>query len=204
MRKIDKVFYNRDAVTVAKELLGKMIVFKDAQGLYKAKIVETEAYMGITDKAAHSYGGRRTKRVEVMYGEPGHAYVYMIYGIHFCLNVVTEARDNPQAVLIRGIEPIEGIEQMAQNRYGKKYENLTSQQKKNMVNGPGKLCRALGIDRRQNGMDLCGDTLYIVDSDISDPFSIASAKRIGIDYAEEARDYLWRFYIDGNANVSVK
>jgi DNA-3-methyladenine glycosylase len=107
-------------------------------------------------------------------------------------------------VLIRGVEPIEGIEQMAINRYRRSYPSLTAAQKKHLSDGPGKLCQALGIDRRQNGIDLCGEVLYLVDSEVSEAMTIVETTRIGIDYAEEARDYPWRFYIQGNPYVSVK
>ena len=168
-----------------------------------AKIVETEAYMGINDKAAHSYGGRRTQRVEVMYGGPGFSYVFFIYGIHYCFNIVTREEGNPQAVLIRAIEPIKGLDIIAENRFGKTYSQLSKSNIKNLTNGPGKLCQALAIDRNLNGEDLCGKKLYVEEGE-SDKFSIVSAKRVGIDYAEEAKDYPWRFYIEDNIYVSVK
>lgn len=203
MKKLDREFYNRDTIIVAKELLGKIIVHKVNGQKLSAKIVETEAYMGITDKAAHSYGGRRTSRVEVMYGKPGVSYVFIIYGMYYCFNTVTREEGTPQAVLIRAAEPIEGIDLMAQNRFKKSYNELTKSQIKNLTNGPGKLCGALLIDKSLNGEDLCGDKLYIEEME-SENFNIVSSKRINIDYAEEAKDYLWRFYIEGNKYVSVK
>lgn len=168
-----------------------------------AKIVETEAYMGINDKAAHSYGGRRTQRVEVMYGGPGFSYVFFIYGIHYCFNIVTREEGNPQAVLIRAVEPIDGLDTIAQNRFGETYSLLSKNKIKNLTNGPGKLCQALAIDRNLNGEDLCGNKLYVEEGEDC-KFSIVSAKRVGIDYAEEAKDYLWRFYIKDNIYVSQK
>ena len=159
--------------------------------------------MGITDKAAHSFGGRRTSRVEVMYGAPGFSYVFMIYGMYNCFNTVTREEGIPQAVLIRAAEPIEGLDLMAQNRFNKTYNQLTKSQIKNLTNGPGKLCRALLIDRALSGEDLCGDRLYIEEGE-NESFKIIASKRVGIDYAEEAKDYLWRFYIEGNNYVSVK
>lgn len=203
MKKLDREFYNRDTVLVAKELLGKIIVREiDGQKL-SARIVEAEAYMGITDKAAHSYGGRRTSRVEVMYGKPGFSYVFIIYGMYYCFNTVTREEGTPQAVLIRAVEPIEGIDFMAQNRLKKSYKQLTKTQMKNLTNGPGKLCGALLIDKSLNGEDLCGNKLYIEEGE-NEKFNIVSAKRVGIDYAEEAKDYPWRFYIEDNKYVSVK
>ena len=203
MEKLDREFYNRDTLIVAKELLGKVIVHEINGQKVSAKIVESEAYMGITDRAAHSYSGRRTSRVEVMYGNPGFSYVFMIYGMYHCFNTVTREVGNPQAVLIRAAEPIGGFDLMAQNRFEKTYEQLSKSQKKNLTNGPGKLCRALLIDKNLNGEDLCGAKLYIEEGE-KERFNIISSKRVGIDYAEEAKDYLWRFYIEGNKYVSVK
>ncbi len=203
MKKLDRKFYNRDSIIVAKELLGKILVHEVDGQKIAAKIVEVEAYMGVEDKAAHSYGGRRTPRVEVMYGEPGFSYVFIIYGMYYCFNVVTREVGNPQAVLIRALEPIEGFELIAQNRFNKAYEKLSKSQAINLTNGPGKLCSALLINKAQNGEDLCGNTLYILDGGKED-FKIVSSKRIGIDYAEEAKDFLWRFYIKDNKYVSVK
>ena len=203
MNKLNREFYNRDSIIVAKELLGKLLVHNINGQEIITKIVETEAYMGVIDKAAHSYGGRRTPRVEVMYGEPGYSYVYLIYGMYNCFNIVSNEVGTPQAVLIRGVEPIEGIDVMAQNRYNKPLELLTKNQIKGLTNGPGKLCKALAIDRSLNGLDLCGNKLYVLEGD-NEGFEMVSAKRIGIDYAEEARDYLWRYYIKDSNYVSVK
>lgn len=203
MKKLDREFYNRDTLTVAKELLGKVLVHEINGQKFSAKIVESEAYMGIKDKASHAYGGKRTPRVEVMYGRPGFSYVFMIYGMYYCFNTVTREEGNPQAVLIRAAQPIEGFDLMAQNRFKKAYNQLTKSQIKNLTNGPGKLCRALLIDKNLNREDLCGDKLYIEEGE-NEEFNIISSKRIGVDYAEEAKDYLWRFYIEGNKYVSVK
>jgi DNA-3-methyladenine glycosylase len=203
VKKLDREFYNRDSIHVAKELLGKVLVHEIDGQRIKVKIVEAEAYMGIEDKAAHSYGGKRTPRVEVMYGEPGCSYVFMIYGMYHCFNVITRERGIPQAVLVRAVEPLEGTEWMAQRRFGKSYEQLTKSQCKGLTNGPGKLCGALSINRSFNGMDLCGDIMYFEEG-ISEKFNIIETKRVGIDYAEEAKDYPWRFYIEGNEYVSVK
>ncbi len=158
--------------------------------------------MGIIDKAAHSYGGKRTNRTEIMYGEPGFIYVFMVYGMHYCVNIVAGEIDVPQAVLIRAIEPIEGIEEMAVKRYKKQLKELTPKQIINLTNGPGKLCMAMGIDKTANGKDLCEDEFYFEDDGYIP--EIVTSKRIGIDYAEEAVDFPWRFYIKGNKFVSVK
>lgn len=203
MKKLNREFYNRDSIVVAKELLGKVLVYESGGQKISAKIVETEAYMGIEDKAAHSYGGRRTPRVEVMYGGPGVAYIFLIYGLHCCFNIVTNEADIPQAVLIRAVEPVEGRECMAQRRFGTSYEQLTKSQRKGLTNGPGKLCGALSIDRNVNGEDLCGNNLYLEEGEDQE-FSIVTTKRVGIDYSEEARDYPWRFYIKDNEYVSVR
>jgi DNA-3-methyladenine glycosylase len=203
MKTLGREFYNRDSLIVAKELLGKVLVHEIVGQKVSAKIVESEAYMGIEDKAAHSYGGKRTPRVEVMYGGPGFSYVFIIYGMYYCFNIVTREEGNPQAVLIRAVEPIGGFDLMAQNRFKKTYNQLTKSQIKGLTNGPGKLCRAFLIDKSLNGEDLCGSKLYVEEGE-TEKFSIVSAKRVGIDYAGEAKDYLWRFYIEDNKYVSVK
>lgn len=202
MEKLARTFYQEDSLVVAKAMLGAILVHETSQGKMMARIVETEAYGGVTDRAAHSFGGRRTPRVEVMYGEAGFAYLFMIYGIHFCFNVVTNERDVPQAVLVRAVEPLSGVDAMALRRYGKALDALTKRERDNLTNGPGKLCQALGLDRQHNGVDLCGDTLYLTEGD-GRPFSTVSTTRIGVDYAGPAKDYPWRFYIAGNAHVSV-
>lgn len=196
MKKLDREFYNRDSVLVARELLGKVLVHEIEGQRLAVKIIEAEAYMGVEDKAAHSYGGKRTPRVEVMYGDPGHAYMFLIYGMYCCFNVVTREKGIPQAVLIRAAEPLEGIQWMAQQRYGKPYEELSKSQLKGFTNGPGKLCKALSLDRSHNGIDLCGDQIYL-EKGTGENFHVIATKRVGIDYAEEAKDYLWRFYIEG-------
>ncbi|SHI16811.1 DNA-3-methyladenine glycosylase [Sporanaerobacter acetigenes] len=199
--KLERDFYIRDTQTVARELLGKVLVHNVNGKIFSGKIVETEAYLGIIDKAAHSYGGKRTKRVEIMYGPPGRAYIYLIYGMYYCFNVVTKEEGTPEAVLIRGLEPIDGISLMAKNRFNKELSQLTNAQLKNLTNGPGKLCQAMELDKRLNGEDLCGDTLYIEERKV-ESFNIINTKRIGIDYAEEAKDFLYRYYIEGNSYIS--
>ncbi len=203
MKITDREFYNRDSLIVAQELLGKVLVHEINGQKVAAKIVEAEAYMGVTDKAAHSYGGKRTPRVEVMYGGPGFAYVFLVYGMYYCFNIVTREAGNPQAVLLRAVEPAGGLELIAQNRFNKAYAELTKNQIKNLTNGPGKLCKALAIDKSLNGADLCGDRLYVATGD-KEKFNIIAAKRVGIDYAEEAKEHPWRFYIEDNPCVSVK
>ncbi len=203
MNVLGREFYNRDSIEVAKELLGKILVRRIGDERIAARIVETEAYMGIEDKAAHSYGGKRTPRVEVMYGGPGFAYVYFIYGMYYCFNIVTREEGTPQAVLIRAAEPMDNLDLMAQNRFQKPYGQLNKSQIKGLTNGPGKLCRALSIDKGLNGEDMCGSSLFL-EADEDAGFNIVTAKRVGIDFAGEARDYPWRFYIEDNKYVSVK
>lgn len=203
MKTLARAFYNRDSLIVARELLGKVLVHEENGQKISVKIVETEAYMGVTDRAAHSYGGKRTPRVEVMYQGPGFAYVFMVYGMYYCVNIVTREEGNPQAVLIRAGEPIGGLDFMAQNRFKKIYKQLTRSQIKGLTNVPGKLCKALSIDKCLNGGDLCGDKLYVEEGE-NEKSNIISSKRIGVDYAEEAKDYLWIFYLENNEYVSVK
>lgn len=201
MSKLNRGFYSRDTLTVAKDLLGKILIHNTEGHVLKGRIVEAEAYLGLSDKAAHSYGGRITKRVETMYSIPGTAYVYFIYGKYNCLNIITVKEGVPEGVMIRGIEPIENIEQMAIYRFNKNMDELTKYQSKNITNGPGKLTMAFNIDRRLNKEDLCGDRLYL-ETGQEGKFNIIETTRIGIDYAEEAINYPYRFYIEGNSYVS--
>ena len=197
---LNKDFFNRDTLIVAKELLGKIIVRNNRGIEYKARIVETEAYLGINDRAAHTFGGRKTERNKIMYEDAGTIYIYQTYGIHYLMNFVTLDKSHPQAVLIRAIEPIEEIDQMSVNRFGKNYKELNPYQKKNFSNGPGKLTKALDIDKSLNGKNLFGQQIYIIDG--GNEFDIETDVRIGIDYAKEAIDYPYRFYIKNNTYVS--
>lgn len=192
MRKLSKNFYKRDALVVAKELLGKYLVREINGHTLISMITETEAYKS-NDKACHAYNYNLTPRTSTMFKEGGIAYVYFTYGMYHCFNVVTDKEGEPSAVLIRGIEPVSDIEYMSVLRYKKPYSELTKYQTKNFSNGPGKLCMAYSIDRTLNGENLMGDTLYITEGQKIQNFK--TSKRIGIDYAEEAKDYLWRFYL---------
>jgi DNA-3-methyladenine glycosylase len=193
-------FYTRkDTLRIARELLGKLLVVPDLQTGKRASgmIVETEAYLGEIDKAAHSYGGRRTDRNEITYAEGGHVYVFFVYGMYHQLNLVTGAAGDPHVVLIRAIEPVEGIELMRERRGAMKDKNLTS--------GPGKLCIALGINRELNGEDLIeGERIWVEDHRTFKSKQVASGPRVGIDYAEEFIEMPWRFWVEGNQFVSKK
>lgn len=192
-----------DTVKIAQDLFGYYLVRILHDEMLVCRITETEAYVGSIDKACHAYGYRKTARNEVMFGPPGHAYIYLIYGMYHCLNFTTNVEGEPEVVLLRGLSPVHGVERMVQLRYGKSLSELSSYQKKNFLNGPGKCCKALDLDRSYNGEDLCGNNLFICRnlSDIGLPeeqkeFTIHYGKRIGIDYAEEAIDFPWRFWTE--------
>ena len=189
-------FFNRDTLTVARELLGKRLVRAiDGQPL-TVRITETEAYIGRIDKACHAYGYKRTPRTETLFASPGTAYIYLIYGMYHCLNFVTEAEGEPAAVLLRAVEPASPADgdALALRRFGCKAEDMPSYQRKNFLNGPGKVCKALDLTRAQNGLSLMGEELYLLDAGEA-PKRIHTSKRIGIDYAEEAVHFPWRFYL---------
>ena len=191
-------FYARDTVIVARDLLGRELVrvLEDGTQLV-CRITETEAYIGRMDKACHAYGYRRTARTETLFAPPGRAYIYLIYGMHHCLNFVTEEEGEPAAVLIRGAVPVANGDIIAKNRFGCKEKDMSAYQKKNFLNGPGKLCRGLDLTRAENGVDLTAPTggLYVCEGVPTAPGQIQTGRRIGIDYAEEAVDFLWRFYV---------
>ena len=195
---IKKEFYNRSALDIAKDLLGKVLVREVDGKVLRGKIVETEAYIGANDKACHAYNGRRTKRTEVLYEEGGISYIYFIY------NVVTNKKDVAEAVLIRALEPLNEFDYISNIRYKKSYEELTKAQFKNLTNGPSKLCLAYLLDKDLNGVKLYEKGPVYITDDSNEDFKIIETKRIGIDYAEEAKDFLWRFYIKDNIYVSKK
>ena len=196
MERLNREFFDRDTVTVARELLGKHLVrvLEDGTELV-CRITETEAYVGRMDKACHAYGYRRTARTETLFARPGTAYIYLIYGMYHCLNFVTEPEGEPCAVLIRGAEAVTNGDIIAENRFGCKMEEMTGYQRKNFLNGPGKVCRGLALTRAQNGLDLAeGTQLYLRDG--PEPALIQTGTRIGIDYAQEAVDFPWRFWTE--------
>ena len=191
--KLPRSFYSRSALEVASNLLGKVLVRRLNRRNLAGKIVETEAYAGPHDLACHASKGH-TPRTAVMFGEAGHAYVYMIYGFHFCLNVVTERVGYPAAVLIRAVEPLENIEIMRRLRGNPKKDT-------DIGSGPGKLCKAMSIDKKLNGEDLLGRTLWIEERNLS-PGTILTSPRVGVDYAGEYKDKPWRFYVEESPHVS--
>jgi len=190
---IPREFYERHVVDVSRDLLGKLLVRVYKQKVLVGKIVETEAYRGKDDPASHAYRGK-TPRNSIMFGKPGVAYIYIIYGMYHCLNVIAEPEGNAAGVLIRAIEPLEGIDLMKELRGTEKTKNLT--------NGPGKLTKALAIDKSFNGMDLTQkNILFIAYPSQKEVFEIVETKRIGIKVGLDKR---WRFYIRNNPFVSKK
>lgn len=202
MARLSREFYAGNTVDIAKDLLGKILVRRLDGELLAGRITETEAYIGRCDKACHAYNYRRTERTSTMFMEPGHAYIYFIYGMHYCLNFVTEPEGEPSAVLIRAIKPIAGVDTIQRLRFGDK--TMTAYQRKNIMNGPGKVCQGLALTKEQNRLDLTGDTLFVCDSPTDlglpcpalPPEAICSGQRIGVDYAEEAKDFPWRFWLE--------
>ena len=195
---LTREFYARDTLIVARDLLGRDIVrvLEDGTELV-CRITETEAYIGRLDKACHAYNYRRTPRTETLFAPPGTAYIYLIYGMYHCLNFVTEEEGEPAAVLIRGAASVKNGDIIAKKRFGCKEKDMTAYQRKNFLNGPGKLCRGLSLSRAQNGLDLtaAADGLYVLPGQPAGADQVKSGKRIGIDYAGEAVDFPWRFYL---------
>jgi DNA-3-methyladenine glycosylase len=196
--KLPREFYTRpNVLSVARDLLGKLLVVLNENGRrISGMIVEVEAYRGPEDRASHAYGGRRTKRTETMYQLGGTAYVYFVYGMYYQFNVVSNVEDIPHAILVRALQPVEGIETMRIRRQSHSDKNLTS--------GPGKLCIALGIDRQLDGADLVGSRVWLEEYERIPRSKIATGSRIGIDYAEDWVDKPWRFWLKGNEYVSRK
>jgi len=183
LQPLPRSFYARPAIVVAEDSIGKHLVFETPQGTLAGRIVETEAYLGVRDRAAHSFGGRRTKRTHVMYGPAGFSYVFFIYGMHYHLNLVTDGEGDPTAVLLRALEPTLGEDLMRTRRTAKTRCNLTS--------GPGKLCEAFGIRAEHNALDLCNGPLYLADG--RPPLRVRRTPRIGVAYAKSWAGRLLRF-----------
>ncbi len=197
-KKLPRKFYTRNVHIVAKELLGKLLVRKIGRKHLTGKIVEVEAYEGSVDEAAHTYSGK-TKRNKVMFNEGGFLYVYFTYGMHFCSNVVAGKLNEGNAVLLRAVEPVNGIDQMTINRFKKK--NISAVEFNNLTNGPAKICSAFGIARSENGTDLTGKEIFILDSPKLSENKIAASTRIGI---KKSVDLPWRYYIKNNSFLSRK
>ena len=200
---LPREFFLRDGITVAKELLGKILVHETPVGTVRGIITEVESYMGEEDKGSHTYGGRRTERTEPMYHAGGTSYVYLIYGMYSCMNIAVMPEGTAQAVLLRSVVPAdrESEQRMQQLRL----RNLAERKKKvgeasvrkHLADGPGKLCIAMGITQADNDVDMIeSETFYVTEGIMVSPSEIHVGKRIGIDYAEEAADFLWRFYLE--------
>lgn len=196
MQKLSTDFYERDdVVQIAKDLLGKYIITKFDQQTTVGRIVETEAYAGIVDKASHAYNNRRTARTEVMFGPAGVSYVYLCYGIHHLFNVVCNVKDKPDAVLIRGIEPVEGINVMLR-RFNKEKADSS------IGRGPGNVSKALGISTKHTGLQLQSRHIWLAEDNVSTSFNVLTSPRIGVDYAGDHALWLYRFFIEGHPQVS--
>ena len=195
-KRLPREFYTRpDVLEVARDLLGKRLVVPNKSGKrVSGIIVETEAYRGPEDRASHAFGGRRTNRTKTMYGIGGTAYVYFVYGMYNQFNVVTNVENTPHAVLIRALEPVEGLDIIKRRRAGRSEYEWTS--------GPGRLCIALGIDRKLDEADLLGDRVWLEEGVSISPSQIARGPRIGIDYAESWVKKPWRFWVKDNPFVS--
>lgn len=210
--RLPRGFFTRDGITLARELLGKILVHETPVGTVRGFITEVESYMGEQDKGSHTYGGRRTERTEPMYHIGGTSYVYLIYGMYSCMNIAAMADGIPQAVLLRSVVPVDSksearmiqlrLEQLNRKQVKRNLQPYTPETcpaslKKHLADGPGKLCIAMGITRRDNDVDMAeSDSFYVAEGVSVPPEKIKAGKRIGIDYAEEAADFLWRFYID--------
>ncbi|MDE0118640.1 MAG: DNA-3-methyladenine glycosylase [Bdellovibrionales bacterium] len=196
MFKLRKNFFTRETTKVATDLLNCVLVrVTETSAVLKGRIVETEAYLGLKDDSCHSFGGRKTKRTQVMYLPGGYAYIYFTYGMHYCFNIVTAGRREPEAVLIRALEPIEGISEMQENRLKKDIKNLTR--------GPGRLCQALNISKNLNGADMEGSRLYVEKGNFMSLERIAVSERIGLSPFRLSRYWPLRFYIKDNPFVSI-
>lgn len=215
-KRLGREFFVRDGITVARELLGKVLVHETSLGTVRGVITETESYMGETDKGSHTYGGKRTARTEPMYHQGGTSYVYLIYGMYSCMNIAAMTEGIPQAVLLRSVEPADQearqrMETLRMKDYllrrqrrskqeavqpAARFRSLPAGIRKHLSDGPGKMCVAMEITRADNDMDMViSPTFYVTEGIFVEPEQIHAGKRIGIDYAQEAADYLWRFYL---------
>ena len=194
-------WYGEDVCHAARHLLGAILIHVIGERFYAGRIVETEAYggsfQGCPDDAAHSFRGR-TARTEPMFRPGGCSYVYQIYGMYYCMNVVTGRAGSGEAVLIRAVEPLSGLEDMFRNRH----MDIHTQSPQHLTNGPGKLCQAMEITKAQNMLDLCGDELYIAEPAVRRPLKVSCSARIHVDYAEKGKTFPWRYYIENSKSVS--
>jgi len=197
-KKLTSAFYNQNTEQLAQDLLGKILVRKFSDKILAGKIIETEAYLSKNDEASHSFRGK-SQRNKIMFNSCGVLYLYQIYGIHFCCNIVTGVKDEGSAVLIRAIEPIENIATMGLNRFGK--ISITHRNLVNLTNGPAKLCQALSIDLTENGINLLGEQIYILDSPDISKENIVQTTRIGI---TKSKELPLRFYIKNNPFISKR
>ncbi|MBQ9140424.1 MAG: DNA-3-methyladenine glycosylase [Lachnospiraceae bacterium] len=216
--RLPRAFFTRDGITVAKALLGKVLVHETAEGTIRGIITEVESYMGINDKGSHTYGGRRTERTEPMFHIGGTSYVYFTYGMYYCMNITSDLAENPQAVLIRSVIAADeaskelmlklrmgALIEKAKKRKASKgeclddteYKRMKKNTLKHLADGPGKMCIAMNITKADNDIDMVDSpSFYVTEGIYIASEEIKAGKRIGIDYAQEAADYLWRFYID--------
>jgi len=210
-KRLPRSFFARDGITVAKALLGKILVHDTPAGTVRGIITEVESYMGETDKGSHTYGGKRTERTEPMYHAGGTSYVYLIYGMYSCMNIAAMTEGIPQAVLLRSVVPADGESERLmlalrlkelnrkQEKKGKPLytpDTCPASVRKHLADGPGKMCMAMGITRADNDLDMVeSGSFYVTEGIKVSRKKIQVGKRIGIDYAEEAADYLWRFYL---------
>ena len=193
---LQRNFYIRPVLNVAKDLLGKVLIKKDGSRVLAARIIEVEAYDGKIDKASHSFNGK-TKRNEVMFNEGGYFYVYFTYGSHFCCNVVTGKRNNGEAVLIRAVEPLSCIDKMVERRFGRKLKS--EKEIYNLTSGPGKVCKAFGFTNEHSGLNLISGSVYIINQPRLKKNMIGISKRIGI---TKSVSLPWRFFEIGNPFLS--
>lgn len=199
LKKLDRSFYSRkNVLQIAKDLLGKILITQLNGIRSSGRIVETEAYAGIDDRASHAYGGKRTTRSEHLYGNPGTVYVYICYGMHHLFNVITNKKDIPHGVLIRALEPMEGVDEML-NRSGKLTADYT------LTKGPGNLSRAMGMNKNHSGGNVFSEEIFIADDGLRyKKNEIVTTKRIGVDGAGKDANLLYRFIVRGNPYVSAK
>lgn len=203
MARLDYEFFLQDTLTAAQQLLGCYLLRVDGADTMVCRITETEAYIGAIDKACHAYGGKRTPRTQTLYAGPGTAYVYLIYGMYHCLNFVSGPEGTASAVLVRGCTPVWNADAVARRRFGVPVSEMSAYQRKNFMNGPGKLCKGLSIDSSLNAIPIGSPQLYLADEvpEMALPkrpgaLPFCTGKRIGIDYAEEAAGFPWRFWLD--------